>query len=64
MPVLQVVKECLADHDRNGKDRGVAGLSLGDCQTPTLPVNVIKGQRRDFPAAQPTPILGLLGAAR
>jgi hypothetical protein len=30
----------------------MAGLAFGDCQTLALPVNVVEGERGDFPAAQ------------
>ena len=51
-PVLEVVQEGLTDHHGQGKGRGVAGLAFGDRQTLALPVNVVEGQRGDFPAPQ------------
>src|SRR5664280_2129623 len=51
--VLEIVQDGLADHGGERKRRGVAGFALGYRQPLTLPVDVVEGERGDFPAAQP-----------
>src|SRR5664280_41818 len=52
--VLEIVQDGLADHGGERKRRGVAGFALGYRQPLTLPVDVVEGERGDFPAPQPT----------
>ena len=51
--IPEVVKQRLPDDRRQGIGRAMPGLALGNEQPFTFPIDVIKGQRGDFPGAQP-----------